>query len=154
MKKYILLIFVLSLFIIVGCQQNDRGHDSEGQLSTALVEIDKTAGQSNNEGMPVITFQKEEHDFGQVIDGEKLTYSFKFENTGDKPLIISNAKGSCGCTVPEWPREPIKSGGKGEIVVTFNSSGRSGLQNKAVTLTTNANPSNKVIRIKSEVITN
>lgn len=154
MKKYILTIFVLSLFIIVGCQQNDHGHDSEGQLSTALVEIDKTAGQSNNEGMPAITFQKEEHDFGQVIDGEKLTYSFKFENTGDKPLIISNAKGSCGCTVPEWPREPIKSGGKGEIVVTFNSSGRTGLQNKAVTLTTNANPSNKVIRIKSEVITN
>ena len=90
-------------------------------------------------------FEKDLHDFGQLIDGEKVSYSFKFTNSGNAPLIISNAKGSCGCTVPNWPKDPISPGETGTIDVTFNSSGRIGKQNKAITLTANTNPSRKVL---------
>ena len=88
-----------------------------------------------------------------LVDGEKVAYSFVFTNTGDAPLIISNAKGSCGCTVPNWPKDPIAPGEKGSIDVSFNSSGRKGIQNKAVTLTANTNPNRKIIKIKAEIKT-
>ena len=69
---------------------------------------DNTAESSSEKlGMPEFNFEKELHDFGQLVDGEKVSYSFKFSNSGDAPLIISNAKGSCGCTVPNWSRDPI-----------------------------------------------
>ena len=121
-------------------------------LSSNLVLNDATAESSSEKsGMPEFKFEKELHDFGQLVDGEKVSYSFKFSNSGDAPLIISNAKGSCGCTVPNWSREPIAPGESGSIDVTFNSSGRSGKQNKAITLTANTNPNRKVINITSEV---
>ena len=88
-----------------------------------------------------------------MIDGEKVTYSFQFTNSGEAPLIISDAKGSCGCTVPNYPKEPIAPGATASIDVTFDSKGRIGKQSKAVTLTANTNPNRKVIRINSEVIT-
>ena len=121
-------------------------------LSSNLVMNDNTAESSSEKsGMPEFNFEKELHDFGQLVDGEKVSYSFKFTNSGDAPLIISNAKGSCGCTVPNWSRDPIAPGESGSIDVTFNSSGRSGKQNKAITLTANTNPNRKVINITSEV---
>ena len=124
-------------------------------LSSNLVMNDNTAEKSDsNTGSPAFTFEKELHDFGQLVDGERVSYSFKFTNSGDAPLIISSAKGSCGCTVPNWPKDPIAPGESGTIDVTFNSSGRSGKQKKAVTLTANTNPNRKVINITSEVISN
>ena len=124
-------------------------------LSSNLVMNDNTAESSNSKSpMPDFKFEKELHDFGQLIDGEKVSYSFKFTNSGNAPLIISSAKGSCGCTVPNWPKDPIAPGESGTIDVTFNSSGRSGKQKKAVTLTANTNPNRKVINITSEVISN
>ena len=127
--------------------------EAKPSLSSNLVMNDKTAETAdNNTAMPAFSFEKEIHDFGQLIDGEKVSYSFKFTNSGDAPLIISSAKGSCGCTVPNWPKDPIAPGESGTIDVTFNSSGRSGKQNKAVTLTANTNPSRKVVNITSEVI--
>ena len=122
-------------------------------LSSSLVMNNNTAESSSEKSaMPEFNFEKELHDFGQLVDGEKVSYSFKFTNSGDAPLIISNAKGSCGCTVPNWSRDPIDPGESGSIDVTFNSSGRSGKQNKAITLTANTNPNRKVINITSEVI--
>jgi hypothetical protein len=125
------------------------------KLSTDLVKNQKTAVVENDSktGSPEFTFETEEHDFGLLVDGEKVAYSFVFTNTGDAPLIISNAKGSCGCTVPNWPRNPIAPGEKGSIDVSFNSSGRKGMQNKAVTLTANTNPNRKVIKIKAQIKT-
>jgi hypothetical protein len=127
----------------------------DSKLSTDLVKTDKTSVKSpvTKLGSPKFTFVEEEHDFGLLVDGEKVAYSFVFTNTGDAPLIISNAKGSCGCTVPNWPKDPIAPGEKGAIDVSFNSSGRKGIQNKAVTLTANTNPNRKVIKIKAEIKT-
>lgn len=98
-----------------------------------------------------IQFEKTIHDFGTLKDGESVSYTFRFKNTGNKPLKIMNAKGSCGCTVPKWPKDPIAPGASGEIKVTFNSRGKSGKQHKSVTLTANTDPANTRLYIKAEV---
>lgn len=98
-----------------------------------------------------IQFENLEHDFGTIKQGDSPETVFKFTNTGNEPLIIENAKGSCGCTVPDWPKDPIAPGGKGEIKVQFNSAGKSGDQSKSVTLTANTEPLNTVLNIKAKV---
>lgn len=98
-----------------------------------------------------IAFEKTIHDFGNLKEGASVSYTFKFKNTGNKPLLISNAKGSCGCTVPSWPREAIAPGDSGEIKVTFNSRGKHGKQHKSVTLTANTDPANTRLYIKANV---
>jgi hypothetical protein len=87
-----------------------------------------------------------------MTQGERVTHAFHFKNIGSKNLIISGANGSCGCTIPEWPKEPIKAGDEGKIDVLFNSEGKSGLQEKTVTLVTNCEPATRIIKIKAEVI--
>ena len=106
------------------------------------------------DALPTIAFAEEFHDFGEVQEGEVVEHTFTFTNEGEGPLIISNAQGSCGCTVPDWPRQPIAPGQKGQIKVSFNSTGRAGRQDKRVTLTTNAVPQSKVLSITSNVISN
>lgn len=103
------------------------------------------------ENATTIAFEKTVHDFGNLKSGASVSYTFKFKNTGNKPLIISNAKGSCGCTVPKWPKDPIAPGKEGEIQVTFNSRGKKGQQHKSVTLTANTNPANTRLYIKADV---
>lgn len=101
---------------------------------------------------PKIEFSKETHDYGTVKYGADGTCTFEFKNNGNEPLIISNAKGSCGCTVPEWPKEPIAPGAKGSIKVKYDTK-RPGAINKSVTITSNAvNEPTKVIRIKGNVL--
>lgn len=98
-----------------------------------------------------MTFQETEFDFGTVNEGEKVSHVYTFTNTGDEPLILSNAKGSCGCTVPSWPREPIAPGSTGEITVEFNSKNKKGKRNQKVTITANTNPPQSFIYLKGEV---
>ncbi len=98
-----------------------------------------------------LTFEETEFDFGTVDQGEKVTHVYKFANTGNEPLIISNAKGSCGCTVPSWPKEPIPVGGSGEIQVQFDSKGKKNKQSKKVTITANTDPAQTFLTIKGEV---
>lgn len=102
--------------------------------------------------LAVISFDKTKHNFGRIKDGEKVTTTFKFKNTGKVPLIIRDAVGSCGCTVPAWPTEPIPVGESGSITVTFDSQGKSGQTEKTVTVTANTLPSNTVLIVQSTVI--
>ena len=102
--------------------------------------------------LPSFKFEEELHDFGTLKDGDVVEHIFSFVNNGEAPLIISNAKGSCGCTVPEWPKEPIPVGGKGELKVKFNSKGKPGVQNKSVTIVSNSWPKTKRLTIKANVI--
>ena len=98
-----------------------------------------------------IEFEKEVHDYGTIDNGANGQCTFEFKNTGKAPLIISNAKGSCGCTVPSWPKEPIAPGATGKITVKYDTK-RPGAINKSVTITSNAtNEPTKVIRIKGTV---
>ena len=99
-----------------------------------------------------IDFAKETHDYETLKYGADGTCTFEFKNTGNEPLIISNAKGSCGCTVPVWPKEPIAPGAKGVITVKYDTK-RPGAINKMVTITSNAvNEPNQIIRIKGNVL--
>lgn len=98
-----------------------------------------------------MTFAETEYDFGTVTEGEKVTHTYSFTNTGDEPLILSNARGSCGCTVPEWPRTPIAPGGTGEVTVVFNSRGKGGDRNQRVTLTANTEPTQTFLSLKGTV---
>ena len=82
----------------------------------------------------------------------KISYVFKFKNTGSEPLVISNAKGSCGCTVPTWPKEPVPPGGVGEIKIEFNTKGKPGRQSKRVTVTGNTVPTETFLEITGEVL--
>lgn len=111
-----------------------------------------------NNNVPVgptttINFKEELHDFGSVDPETENEYSFEFKNTGTEPLSISNARGSCGCTVPNWPKEPIMPGETGTIDVVFRpSKGQAGHdQEKTVTVTANTEPANTIVRIKAFV---
>jgi hypothetical protein len=103
---------------------------------------------------PIITWEKPTHDFGDMQQGDKVETTYKFTNTGSEALIITNVTVTCGCTVPKgWPRDPIVSGGKGEIVVAFNSLGKIGKQNKVVTIVSNAvNPEGSQVSFTANVI--
>ncbi len=105
----------------------------------------------NTNGTPVFEFESETHDFGEIEEGTLAEHNFVFKNTGDSPLIITSAQGSCGCTVPNPPKEPIAPGATAEIKVSFNSAGRAGNQQKTVTLNANTTPATKILRISAQV---
>ena len=146
MKQLILLLGSLAL---VSCNSSS----DEKTITTDLVNSPLTAN-SNAEKVltPNIEMLETSYNFGEIQQGESVTHDFILKNTGDADLIISAAKGSCGCTVPQWPKTPIAKGEEATIKVTFNSAGRSGKQNKTVTLVTNAIPNTKVLTINGNVI--
>lgn len=96
-------------------------------------------------------FGQYKHEFGKIKQNTENTHVFKFRNTGDKPLIISDAKGSCGCTVPEYPKEPIAPGAESEIKVVYKPGKQKGAQTKSVTITANTEPVQTVLTISAEV---
>jgi len=117
----------------------------------ASVGFNVAMAQGDVQGGAKIDFAKDVHDYGTVKNGGNGTCTFEFTNTGSEPLIISNAKGSCGCTVPEWPHDPIAPGEKAKITVKYNTK-NAGPINKSVTITSNAtNEPTKVLRIKGNV---
>lgn len=93
-----------------------------------------------------------EFDFGEIDQGEKVSHVYTFTNTSEEMLILTNAKGSCGCTVPEWPKDPIAPGETASIVVQFDSNGKRNKQNKKVTITANTNPAQSFLFLKGEVL--
>ena len=110
------------------------------------------AAPAENKNQAEFKFEVEEYNFGTIKQGESVNYDFKFTNTGKEPLVINEAHGSCGCTVPEWPKEPIKKGQQAVIKVTFNSAGKMGPQDKTVTITSNAKSASKVLHLKGTVV--
>ena len=138
--------------LIFSCSQVEK-QDDDGQLSTEIVNNPVTAsGVKTNKAIPEIKFEKNIHNFGKVIQGERVSYSFKFKNTGSADLIISGVSASCGCTVPSWSKKPIAPGDEGTINVVFDSDGKKGRQNKAITVVTNSIPNTRVLNIVGEVM--
>lgn len=145
--RTVVVIAALSVSFIA-CQESATSKiDAEKQKKSTEVTLDQVDTQTDAQ----MEFEAVEWDFGTIEQGEVVEYAFKFKNTGTDPLIISSAKGSCGCTVPEWPREPVAPGESGVIDVKFNSKGKKGKQNKRVTLTTNMVPSKKVLIVKGQI---
>ncbi len=123
-----------------------------GLMIMAAFAINVNAQDAAKIGGPEITFEKEVHDYGKIEQHANGECEFVFKNTGTSPLTITNAKGSCGCTVPDWPREPIAPGASSAIKVKYDTK-RIGLINKSVTITSDAvNSPNAVVRIKGEIL--
>lgn len=99
----------------------------------------------------VIKFKTESHDFGKVEEGVQAAYTFEFTNTGTAPVVISNAQASCGCTTPDWTKEPVMPGKTGKVMASFNSQGRPGSFSKTVTVISNSETPQIVLSIKGEV---
>ena len=138
------------VFSIQGCKSgNDK---APGSVNPALVNNPISAsGTKNTGGLPQIAFETTKHDFGIMVQGERLTYTFKFTNTGGSDLIISDASSTCGCTIPDWSKAPVKPGDQGKIEVQFNSAGKSGSVSKTIKVLTNAQPNTVEIEITAEV---
>jgi hypothetical protein len=105
----------------------------------------------DSNGMARIRFEEPVFDFGEATEGEIVYHKFKFTNTGTVPLIIMKARSTCGCTVPEWPEEPIPPGGVGEIEAKFNTEGKTKEQKKVITVTANTYPSETKITLQGKV---
>ena len=132
-----LIIFLfIAIFSLGGCNRGKNG------LSTDIIQNGKT---------PKISFSENMHDFGDINEGDVVTYTFDFTNTGDGDLLITDAHAQCSCTVPEWPKDIIKPGGKGIIRVKFDTNGKSGIVTKVITVEANTNPKITKIQIKANI---
>jgi hypothetical protein len=120
-------------------------------VSAATPETEAVKEEKPSGPLPVAQFGKVEHDFGTIKEGQTVEYTFTVKNTGEAPLIIQKADPSCGCTVPAWTKEPIEPGKSGFVKAKFDSSGKSGLQNKSITVTANTWPKQTVLRFKAMV---
>lgn len=149
MKNIIYTLLILSvLSFFVSCTSNN-----DGQLSPDLIANPNSAnGEEPGVKLPVMTFKESEHDFGKIVDGIKVSYSFKFTNTGGSDLIVSHVKTSCGCTVSKFDKEPIPPGGKGKIQLTFDATHRRGFNSKTATVIANTQPNTQVIKITAMVV--
>jgi hypothetical protein len=146
MKKVFLSI--MCLYLLAACT-NQNSTVTENSTDTQEI---ATVASVDTANAPVFKFEKEVYDFGEIKEGEKVTYDFKFKNIGNSPLIISSATATCGCTIPEYPKEPVAPGAEGLIRVVFNSAGKAGMQNKIVSITANTVPSLTELNILGNVL--
>ena len=164
-KTGILIVFsILTLINTVMIFSDDNVSYDRVERTTTTNQASTTNSTSNNTPetpavppAPVgpktsIQFAEMEHDFGKIDQQTTNPKIFTFTNTGNEPLIISNAKGSCGCTVPEYPKQPIAPGETGEIKVVYSPGNQANQQTKSVTITANTEPATTVLRIKADVI--
>lgn len=171
-KRFILLA-VFSTLLMMGCRDREaekkiaelesRLAQVEGGKAASNAGVMSTPIQNNQpnpspvaeqkpEGpLPVIVFDKMEHDFGNVPEGKKVTYKYEFTNKGEAPLIIQGAQPSCGCTAPDWSRNPIPVGGKGFVTAEFDTKGKPGANAKTITVTANTWPKTTTLRFKANV---
>ena len=144
----LLTAVIVSLCVMTACGEKKK----DEHLSTDLVTNPKSASETSGK-QAVIKFDKTEHNFGNVLQGEAVTYSFHFTNTGNAPLLISEVGANCGCTVGDFPREPIEPGKGGAIKVSYNSTGHHGAVQKALNVMSNTNPAKTTLLIKATVLT-
>ncbi len=151
--KLVVAATVGAFLLFVGSCKTEVKKDEETQIPADVINIQATASgkQAPLGSAPVMVFNEEKHDFGKINQGEKVSYSFVFKNTGGSDLVISSAQGSCGCTIPSYPKEAIKAGQESKIDVVFDSGGKTGVVQKTVTLVTNCSPSTKVLTISSTI---
>ena len=152
--RYILLILVFGFMACKSSIQEQNNDTDPDLLSTELIKDGESLTSEDHIEYAEMTFETNRWKFGQIKQRESVEQTFYFKNTGKTPLIISSAFGSCGCTVPTWPKEPIEPGEKGEIHVQFNSGTKKGKQSKQVTITANTKPNITQLFVEGEILIN
>ena len=145
MRRLLYLFTVLLTISVTSCNNNASKKVDEEKAQKAEV---KTQQEKN---FPTMKFEEEVYDFGTITAGETVEHEFTFKNTGNAPLVISNARASCGCTVPSYTDQAIQPGESGNMLVKFNSRGKKNQQNKMVRVTANTEKGTESIRIKAFV---
>lgn len=151
-----LLLAGCSTILLAACgNDNTEKSNATKGLDPALINNPRSAEGSSTDqikGLATMDFVDTAHDFGTLHEGEVASYDFKFTNNGKAPLLIANAAGTCGCTVPNYPRDPIAPGQSAVINVKYNSQGKVGHQNKMVNIFTNSNKGTHQLNITAEVL--
>ncbi|WP_064972214.1 DUF1573 domain-containing protein [Kordia jejudonensis] len=143
-RKGFILLGAMSLVLFTSCKDDASKKVKSENVAQAA---ERDAASKNFAAM---SFDKTEHDFGTINEGDQVETVFKFTNTGSSPLLITNIKGSCGCTVPnDWPREPIAPGAEGKFTVKYNSTNKPNLKTNTVTVTANTEKGREIVRIKA-----
>ena len=160
MKKIVFtLAFALFAVLAVNAQvstsnkatEADKQAAEKARMEKEKAEKEQAEAQKNNPNAPVITFDKTTHDYGTIEQNGDGNCEFKFTNDGKEPLILSNVRSSCGCTVPEWPRQPILPGQSDAIKVHYDTK-RVGMISKTITVYSNAKEATVVLNIKGNVL--
>lgn len=164
-----IVVFGLLISLATACKDRDA-EKKIAQLESRLAELEgkkspgattttttnpttPAAPEEKPEGpLPAMDFSTIDHDFGTINEGDVVEHTYSFKNTGAAPLIIQGAQGSCGCTVPDWTKDPIPVGGTGFVKAKFDSNGKTNAQNKTVTVTANTWPKQTVLRFKAMVL--
>jgi hypothetical protein len=152
-RSFLFAICGITLFC-PACGNQQSGNVPAGQLSAKMIHNPRSAegiNPSDLKDLPLLVFTDTAHDFGLMNAGERVEHEFAFKNTGKSPLIIAGATSSCGCTVPEYSREPIPPGGSGTLKVTFSSAGKQGHILKAISVSSNAYPAVRVLTITADI---
>ena len=140
MKKYVLFLLVLISF--VGCDVRRKDKLADGAALPEQIDVKDST---------TVQIIDSVYNFGKAVEGQKIIYNFKFKNTGSKPLVITSTRASCGCTVPEKPEKPIAPGETSFIKVVFNSTGKVGINEKSITVSSNASPAFTTLLLKGEI---
>ncbi|HNE29946.1 MAG: DUF1573 domain-containing protein [Saprospiraceae bacterium] len=149
---YRILIFS-SLAFFIACQNDSGVQEIKSGPNADLIRNPASANQPlDTNQLARITYQEPEFNFGEAREGDIVEHKFRFTNTGKVPLIIQKARSTCGCTIPEWPQEPIPPGGSGEITAKFNTEGKSGDQTKQIRVTANTYPNETKVALSGKVI--
>ncbi|MCZ8090669.1 MAG: DUF1573 domain-containing protein [Flavobacterium sp.] len=162
MRKNITLSFAFLFVLITSCKKEvSVANDESTVVDTSKNNIEKIIEERQKQKAekkipadgkyPVITFKETEFDFGDIKQGDKVEHTFEFTNTGEADLLISTARASCGCTVPEFTEEAVKPGKSGKIKVTFNSAGKKGPTTKTITVVCNTANENEILTIKTNI---
>ncbi|QHL88285.1 DUF1573 domain-containing protein [Nibribacter ruber] len=163
-KQFVIAMLLAAGFWTAGCEKKQDTETTttttEQTASVSTVATNDPATNPNvasaepvnpNAPKPVMTFKETEHDFGTIKQDKKVQHTFSFTNTGKSPLVIESATATCGCTVPEWPKEPIAPGATGSIKVEFDPTGKVGQQSKQITITANTDPQVNQLIIKTNI---
>lgn len=143
--RNLFLILLICSGLFASCEQKEKKPDQ-----AVLNEAEQPANKQETEKNTQINFAEKNHDFGKIMQGNMVSHTFEFANTGEAPLVIMDAKASCGCTVPQWTKEPIAPGDTGQVEVTYNGSG-SGQIHKTVTVFANTEPKETILEITADV---
>ena len=162
------LISVLAIAVLIMSCKDRAAEKRIAELESRLAQIEGNKGATTTttpspvadgaavdqkpEGpLPILNFERTDHDFGTITEGQKVSDTYKVTNTGEAPLIIQSAQPSCGCTVPTWSKDPIPVGGTGFVTAEFDSNGKPGIANKTITVTANTWPKVSTLRFKAMV---